>query len=163
VIFEWDAGKASANERKHGVTFEQAATVFTDPEALTFPDPDHSDEELREITIGQTSHGRPLFISHCERGGECESSARELRAGPSVSNMKKAPNRKRTNDLRPEYDLGELGTGVRGKYYERASAAGNLVLIEPDLAAFFPDAKSVNRALRLLADAAQATLESHSR
>jgi uncharacterized protein len=43
--------------RKHGVTFEQAATVFTDPMALTYPDPDHSDEEFREITIGHTSQG----------------------------------------------------------------------------------------------------------
>ena len=77
--------------------------------------------------------------------------------------MKKASNRKRTSDLRPEYDLRQLGTGVRGKYYARASSGSNLVLIEPDLAAFFPDAKSVNRALRLLADAAQATLDTHNR
>jgi uncharacterized protein len=69
VVFEWDAGKASANARKHRVTFEQAATVFTDPAALTFADPDHSDEEVREITIGHTSEGRLLFISHCERAG----------------------------------------------------------------------------------------------
>jgi hypothetical protein len=70
--------------------------------------------------------------------------------------MKKASNRKPTSDLRPEYDLSRLGTGVRGKYYKRATSGSNLVLIEPDLAAVFPDAKSVNRALRLLADAAQA-------
>ena len=77
--------------------------------------------------------------------------------------MKKASNRKATSDLRPEYDLTELGRGVRGKYYGRATSGGNLVLIEPDLAAFFPDARSVNRALRLLADAAQATLPPHDR
>lgn len=69
MIFEWDERKASANSRKHGVTFEQAATVFTDPAALTFPDPDHSADEFREITIGHTSQGRLLFISHCERAG----------------------------------------------------------------------------------------------
>jgi hypothetical protein len=77
--------------------------------------------------------------------------------------MKKASNRKPTSGMRPEYDLRKLGTGVRGKYYARATSSGNLVLIEPDLAAFFPDAKSVNRALRLLAEAAQATLETQSR
>jgi hypothetical protein len=77
--------------------------------------------------------------------------------------MKKASNRKSTSDLRPEYDLRRLGRGVRRKYYARATAGSNLVLIEPDLAAFFPDAKSVNRALRLLADAARATLDTHSR
>ncbi len=69
MIFEWDARKASANARKHSVTLEQAATVFTDPAALTFADPDHSGEELREITIGHTGQGRLLFISHCERAG----------------------------------------------------------------------------------------------
>jgi hypothetical protein len=65
--------------------------------------------------------------------------------------MKKASNRKPTGDLRPAYDLSQLGRGVRGKYYVRATAGSNLVLIEPDPAAFFPDARSVNRALRLLA------------
>jgi hypothetical protein len=77
--------------------------------------------------------------------------------------MKKASNRKPSSDLRPEYDLRQLGRGVRGKYYARATSGSNLVLIEPDLAPFFPDAKSVNRALRLLAEAAQATLDAQSR
>jgi hypothetical protein len=77
--------------------------------------------------------------------------------------MKKASNRKTPDDLRPEYDLSQLGRGVRGKYHARATAGSNLVLIEPDLAAFFPDAKSVNRALRLIADAAQATRDAQAR
>jgi hypothetical protein len=69
--------------------------------------------------------------------------------------MKKAPTNKR-NELRPEYDLSKLKGGVRGKYYEQARAGTNLVLIEPDLANVFPDTESVNRALRLLADTAEA-------
>ena len=77
--------------------------------------------------------------------------------------MKKASNRKPADDLRPEYNLSQLGHGVRGKYHARATAGSNLVLIEPDLAAFFPDAKSVNRALRLIADAAQATRDAQAR
>jgi hypothetical protein len=77
--------------------------------------------------------------------------------------MKKASIQKQTSGLRPEYDLSQLGRAVRGKYYARATSSSNLVLIEPDLAAFFPDAKSVNRALRLLADAAQATLDTQRR
>jgi hypothetical protein len=76
--------------------------------------------------------------------------------------MKKASTQK-TDDLRTEYDLSQLGRGVRGKYYARATSGSNLVLIEPDLAAFFPDARSVNRALRLLAEAAQATLDAKGR
>jgi hypothetical protein len=69
--------------------------------------------------------------------------------------MKKGLTNK-VNDLRPEYDLTKLKGGVRGKYYEQARAGTNLVLIEPDLANVFPDTDSVNRALRLLADTAQA-------
>ena len=60
------------------------------------------------------------------------------------------------DELRPEYDLTKLKGGVRGKYYERARAGTNLVLIELDLASVFPDTDSVNRALRLLADTARA-------
>lgn len=68
--------------------------------------------------------------------------------------MKKTSAKKNNNDLRPEYDLSKLKGGVRGKYYSRATAGTNLVLIEPELTNVFPDAESVNRALRLLADTA---------
>ena len=54
MIYEWNAAKAKSNLRKHGVSFEEAATVFLDPLALTFSDPDHSLAEEREITIGNT-------------------------------------------------------------------------------------------------------------
>jgi hypothetical protein len=67
VIYEWDSRKAKANIRKHGVSFEEAATVFLDPLAITFPDPDHSKEEEREITIGLTTKHRVVFVSHCPR------------------------------------------------------------------------------------------------
>lgn len=60
------------------------------------------------------------------------------------------------DELRPEYDLSQLGRGVRGKYYRQAKAGTNLVLIEPDLAKAFPDQESVNRALRLLVTTASA-------
>jgi uncharacterized protein len=65
VIYEWYPKKAKANLRKHGVSFEEAATVFLDPLAITFPDPDHSDEADREITIGFTTKHRVVFVSHC--------------------------------------------------------------------------------------------------
>lgn len=52
VIYEWDPSKAADNWRKHRVTLAEAASIFLDPLALTFDDPDHSDEEFREITIG---------------------------------------------------------------------------------------------------------------
>jgi hypothetical protein len=70
--------------------------------------------------------------------------------------MKKAPAVKPNDELRREYDLSRLKGGVRGKYYRRAIAGTNLVLVEPDLLNVFPDSEAVNRALRVLADAAQA-------
>ena len=70
--------------------------------------------------------------------------------------MKKAAAKKLVDDMRPEYDLSQLKGGVRGKYYRKAIAGTNLVLIEPELAKVFPSAESVNRALRALADTAEA-------
>ena len=68
MIYEWDAGKAAANLKKHRVSFEDATSVFLDPLAVTFPDPGHSVEEHREITIGNTIRKELVFVSHCERG-----------------------------------------------------------------------------------------------
>jgi len=144
VIYEWDAAKASANLRKHKVSFAEAASVFLDPLALSFFDPDHSEEENREITIGISSRKRALFVSHCERGVPERNDY----------NMRRGSAKEVDDELRPEYDLSQLKGGVRGKYYKRAMAGTNLVLIEPDLAKAFPDTDSVNRALRLLVDAA---------
>lgn len=67
MIYEWDGEKARASRQKHGVSFEEATTVFLDPLALTFPDPEHSDEEKREITIGHSTQQRTVFVSHCAR------------------------------------------------------------------------------------------------
>jgi hypothetical protein len=68
VVYEWNAAKAKANIQKHGVPFEEAATVFLDPLALTFPDPHHTGGEEREITIGHTAEHQVVFVSHCQRG-----------------------------------------------------------------------------------------------
>ncbi|MCX7047519.1 MAG: BrnT family toxin [Candidatus Sumerlaeota bacterium] len=65
--FEWDPRKASANMRKHGVSFEEATSVFGDPLAITFADPDHSIEEERRLTFGYSRVNRLLLVSHCER------------------------------------------------------------------------------------------------
>lgn len=68
MIYEWDPKKAKADLRKHRVSFEEAATVFVDPLAITYPDPDHSYEELREITIGYSAKLGVIFVSHTQRG-----------------------------------------------------------------------------------------------
>jgi uncharacterized protein len=67
VTYEWDPAKAATNARKHRVTFVEAASVFLDPGALTFTDPDHSVEEARSITIGRSTRGRIVFVAHTER------------------------------------------------------------------------------------------------
>jgi uncharacterized DUF497 family protein len=68
VIYEWDPGKAKQNQLKHNLSFEEAATVFLDPLAVTYSDPEHSEEEQREITIGHSATHRVIFVSHCQRG-----------------------------------------------------------------------------------------------
>ena len=69
MTYEWDPVKAQANVKKHRVTFEEAASVFLDPSALTFWDPDRSEEEDREITIGRSARQRVLFVAHAPRDG----------------------------------------------------------------------------------------------
>uniref|UniRef100_UPI00405781A4 BrnT family toxin n=1 Tax=Candidatus Electronema sp. TaxID=2698783 RepID=UPI00405781A4 len=68
MSFEWDPEKANSNVKKHGVSFEEAATVFYDPMSATLDDPDHSVAEARLITIGYSTQNRLLFVSHAERG-----------------------------------------------------------------------------------------------
>ncbi|MEO6445309.1 MAG: BrnT family toxin [Gemmatimonadaceae bacterium] len=66
--FEWDPRKAAQNVRKHGVSFEEARTIFEDAEALILADPDHSAEEERFILLGLSAALRVLVVIHCERG-----------------------------------------------------------------------------------------------
>jgi uncharacterized DUF497 family protein len=66
--FEWDPKKATTNIKKHGVSFQEAATIFGDPLAITFDDPDHSIGENRYITFGLSLQKRLIVVSHIERG-----------------------------------------------------------------------------------------------
>lgn len=65
--FEWDAIKASENKGKHGITFDEAATIFKDSKALTIFDPDHSETEDRWITMGFSEKERALIVIHTFR------------------------------------------------------------------------------------------------
>ncbi len=66
VRFEWDESKALLNERKHGVSFDEAVTVFADPLSLTVVDGAHSDEEDRFVDIGESTDGRLLVVVYSE-------------------------------------------------------------------------------------------------
>ena len=68
--FEWDPNKNESNQRKHGVSFEEASTVFYDENALLISDPDHSDEEDRFILLGLSRRLRRLVVCHCLRESE---------------------------------------------------------------------------------------------
>ena len=83
--FEWDPQKAEENLRSHGVAFTEAQTVFGDPFEATIPDPDHSDGELRFLSLGRSDADRLLVVSYTERGSRVriisarESAPRERR------------------------------------------------------------------------------------
>lgn len=65
--FEWDENKAAKNSSKHGVSFNEAETVFDDPLYVDFYDPGHSENEERYLIIGESSRGRLLIVSYTER------------------------------------------------------------------------------------------------
>jgi uncharacterized DUF497 family protein len=69
MSFEWDPRKAASNLAKHGVSFDEAASVFVDPLAASGADPDHSIDESRYITFGTSNLGRLLVVSHTHRSG----------------------------------------------------------------------------------------------
>lgn len=65
--FEWDERKNRSNQKKHGISFNEAKTVFTDEFGRLIPDPDHSNDEDRFILMGMSSQFRLLIVCHCER------------------------------------------------------------------------------------------------
>ena len=81
MIYEWDPKKAGSNLKRHKVSFDEATSVFTDPFALTFDDPEHSLDEQRHITIGTSKKQRILFLSHDDRG---EDHVRVISARPAT-------------------------------------------------------------------------------
>ena len=70
MIYKWDIKKAAENLRNHGVSFDEGKTVFLDPLADTFDDPDHSEDERRFITLGMSVAQRLLFVSHADSGAD---------------------------------------------------------------------------------------------
>lgn len=68
LTFEWDVTKAANNLRKHGISFEEAATVFLDPHAKIFDDPDSAADEARYLLVGVSAAARQLVVVHVERG-----------------------------------------------------------------------------------------------
>jgi uncharacterized DUF497 family protein len=88
--FEWDTEKEESNLLKHGISFEEAATVFFDPLSLTIPDPLHSDDENRFVTIGLSDRQRQLVVVHSEHGDRLRIISARL---PTPSERKKYESR----------------------------------------------------------------------
>ena len=86
--FEWDDVKAAANAKKHGVTFEEARTVFFDEQARLIDDPDHSEDEERFVILGLSSTPRLLLVCHCYR--ESGSTIRIISARKATSRESKS-------------------------------------------------------------------------
>ena len=137
-------------------SFEEASTVFGDPLSETFPDTDHSREEHRFIIIGASERGTILVVSHTDDGALVRIIVHARQRPGSEEPMKKIESQE--DELRPEYDFSRMKGGVRGKYVERYRQGTNLVLLDPDVAAAFPDAKAVNEALRLLLESRNRSL-----
>jgi uncharacterized protein len=70
LLFEWDDAKAAINSKKHGVTFEEAKSVFTDERGKLISDPDHSDGEDRFVLLGMSALLRTLVVVHCYRADD---------------------------------------------------------------------------------------------
>ena len=68
--FEWDELKAKNNLKKHGISFQEAGTVFADPMAITFHDPDHSEKEYRFLSLGMSQFNRLIVVAHTDREGK---------------------------------------------------------------------------------------------
>lgn len=85
MILEWDLEKAASNLTKHGVDFHEAGTVLDDPLSTTFPDPDHSVDEQRYLTIGASLSGRILVVAHTDRG----EAVRLISARPATSSERR--------------------------------------------------------------------------
>ena len=83
--FEWDPAKAAENLAKHGVSFEEASTVFRDTLSATGTDPDHSVGEERYVTFGVSTSGRVLVVAHTEQGD----TIRIISARPATSGERK--------------------------------------------------------------------------
>jgi uncharacterized DUF497 family protein len=93
VTFEWDSAKARANERKHGVSFEEAQSVFYDDFARQFYDPESSEAEDRFLMLGLSNRARMLLVCHCERSGDVIRIISARKATRSERTSYEGPNR----------------------------------------------------------------------
>jgi uncharacterized DUF497 family protein len=164
VRFEWDPTKASAHLGEHGVSFEEASTVFADQPSATARDPDHARGQSRFLSFGVSSAGRVLLVPTLTVAG---SSAWPV-PGPPLAVKGRFMKRPESlvndaQDMRSEYKREDWGTLVRGKYAARHARAANIVVIDDALTQAFPNSQAVNEALQRLLNVATAVKRSAAR
>ena len=160
LTFEWDARKANPNIEKHGVSFDEALTVFSDPAGRLIADPKYSHDEFRVVLLGNPPLGDTL--RSCSRSAVLIASASSVPGQPraaSAVNMKKPvakvsrpASRVAEDEMLPEYDFSK---GKRNVDAARFAAGATVVVLDPDVAHAFPDSAAVNQALRTLAEVAR--------
>ena len=154
LIFEWHNRKAAENLKRHGVSFQEAITVFADSLSVTTPELLHAAEEERWLITGYSDEQRLLVVVYTERDEALriisarKATAHERRnyeTGETM--MKEATPERQDPDMPDEYDF---TNGIRGKYADRFDDFTILVKLDNDVARMFPNAKAVNEALRAL-------------
>jgi uncharacterized DUF497 family protein len=155
LIFEWDEKKAEQNLKKHpGISFNEAKTVFNDEFSIT-------------IDVGISAKGRVLVVVYTERFGIIRIISARKATSTEEKNMKNPKDHIDESDMRAEYDFSHGVQGKHSKAYRQGHTVKihkeddttivqeftldeNAVVIEPDVREYFPDAESVNHALRSL-------------
>jgi uncharacterized DUF497 family protein len=147
VASRWNDGKNEINFQKHGISFEEADSVFDDPLIIVIDDPEHSYEENRHVAIGATCERRLVVVSYTIRNDEpWLISARTAEARERKKYMA-ADSINDGGDIRPYYDF---SGGVRGKHFRGRDRTMVSYGIDAEIAAYFPTSEDVNKALRML-------------
>jgi uncharacterized protein len=149
ATFEWDPEKARSNERKHGVSFQEAATVFRDPYALHAYDGAHSWEEERFIIIGMSAREHLLTVVYVER---VEMTFRIISARERLHAREETMKKKAADDDPLDREI-DFSNARRNPHFLSVVGPKYVRVLDEDLADLFPDNESVNAALRSLAGA----------
>ncbi|MCO6449331.1 MAG: BrnT family toxin [Caldilineales bacterium] len=157
VRFEWESEKAASNHNKHGVAFEEAASVFSDPLAVIFDDEKHSLYELRELIIGHSIDDRLLIVSFTERQDAIRiisariCTRREIRDYEENTAMKEpVPEYITENDEMPDEFQFDYSKAKPNRFAGELEGCTVMVALEPEVAESFRTADAVNKALRSL-------------
>jgi uncharacterized DUF497 family protein len=144
--FEWDPRKNTENQRKHRISFEEAATVFSDPLASIFDDPDHSVEERRELIVGFSARNRLVVVCPLNGPKLCDSLVHARGRQENESDMNKKT-RARADDLRKEYEF-DYQKARPNRFASAMKKTAVAVVLDEDVAEVFGSSESVNNLLR---------------